>query len=80
MSPHASHTLCAALESYVLQVLHASRTWCAAHELDFACCTRVRPCVLHASQTSCAARESLYVAILRTYHSKLNTKHANESK
>ena len=63
----------------ILQVLHASLTWRAARESDFACCMRVRPLVLHAIQTLCAARKSLYVAILCTYHSKLKTKHTNES-
>ena len=74
-SPHASHTSCAA----------------ATRESYFVQCTRVIHRVLHASQTWRAARESVlvhytrvivcsYLCILRTYHSKLNTKHANESK
>ena len=71
----------------ILCALHSSHTSSATCESDKACCTRVGHGVLHTSQISCAARESDFVCctrvivrILHMYHSKLNTKHANESK
>ena len=82
---HASQTSHAARKSdpvcctrVRLRMLHASQNPCAARESDFACCTQVRPRVLHASQTSCAARKLVYVYYVHTYHSKMNTKHAND--
>ena len=78
LSLHLHVPLTCVFINFIQRISRSSRV--TARKSYFECYMRVGHGVLHASQTSCAARKSLYVAILRTYHSKLKTKQANESK